>query len=158
MSLYGLFLVPTFAPLLLLMGQFYRRDRLRYEVLVVLGCFLVTLPGIAVLMYVGSDWGRWIHIEAMSLMLLAVMIDRRAIVDPLKAGPERRVAVAFHALATLVVLLYVTTWTLPAIGTGYERQGYLSLVSPGYRKTMHELRAVVVRIVKEGAGARSSGS
>jgi len=158
LSLYGLFIVPTFAPLILLMWQFYRRDHLRYEVLVVFACFLVSLPGIAVLMYVGSDWGRWIHIEAVSLMLLAMMIDRRAIADSRKAEPARRSKVAVQALATLVVLLYVTTWTLPAIGTGYERQGYLSLVSPEYRKTMHDTRAAAVRLVKEGVGARNSGS
>jgi len=158
LTLYGLFLIPTLAPLILLMWQFYRRDRLRYEVVVVLTCFLVSLPGIAVLMYVGSDWGRWIHIEAMSLMLLAMMIDRRALVDSPKAGPARRGTIAVHAFATVLVLLYVTTWTLPAIGTGYERQGYLSLVSPEYRKTMHDTRSAAVRLVKEGVGARNSGS
>jgi len=156
--MYGLFLIPTFAPLLLLMWQFYRRDRLRYEVLVVFACFLVSLLGIAVLMYVGSDWGRWIHIEAMSLMLLAMMIDRRAIADSRKAEPARRGKVAVQALATLMVLLYVTIWTLPAIGTGYERQGYLSLISPGYRKTMRDLRAAAIRLGREGVGARNSSS
>jgi len=143
-TLYGLLAIPTFAPLLLMMTRFYRRDGRRFEVAVVLICFLITLPGMAVLFYVGSDWGRWVHLQAICLMLLGLMIERRAVVLSPETEPVKR-RFLFHAAATLAVMVYLTVWTLPAIGTGYQNQGYLSLVSPKYNDAMHDIRSSVAK-------------
>ncbi len=56
--LYSLLIFPSLVPVLWLMSRFYRRDGLRNEVRIVLVCACVALPGMAVLAYVGSDWGR----------------------------------------------------------------------------------------------------
>lgn len=128
--------IPTFVPLLLLMVRFYRRDGLRYEVGVVMACLLVSLPEMAVLMYVGADWGRWMHMQAMCLMLLAMMIARRSKAEEEAATPVKRGAFGGRAIAALAVIVYASAWALPAIGTGYRKQGYLSLISPQYRNAL----------------------
>ncbi len=146
--LYCVFAIPTFVPLLLMMVRFYRRDGLRYEVGVVMACFLLSLPEMAVLMYVGADWGRWMHMQAMCLMLLAMMIARRSKAEEEAAEPVKRGAFGGRVIAALAMIVYATAWTLPAIGTGYRNQGYLSLISPQYREALQDLRGTALGRVK----------
>lgn len=144
--LYSLLVIPSFAPLLLLMSRFYRRDRLRYEVVAVLGCALVSLPGMAVLFYVGSDWGRWIHLQTVSLMLLAIMMDRKAGAagsDHAKGRTKR-----LKAIATIVLFFYATAWTLPGFGNWGASPGYLAYFWPTYRDGLDQLRKDVVARIR----------
>ena len=76
--LFAMLAVSTFAPVVALLYVLWRRDRLRYEVGVVVACALVSLIGMGGLFYVGIDWGRWLHLEAVCLMLLAIMVERKA--------------------------------------------------------------------------------
>jgi hypothetical protein len=147
--LYGLLTILTFAPLLVLMSRFYRRDWLRYEVAVVLGCTLVSMAGTGVLCFMGMDWGRWIHIQAMGLMLLAMMIDRKAVARSAPVESAKRYRWTVRVVATLALVLYVTAWTLPAIDTGHQNHGYLSLASPKYSDAMHALRATVAVVIRK---------
>ena len=147
--LYSLLVIPSFAPLLLLMSRFYRRDRLRYEVVAVLTCALVSVPGMAVLCYVGSDWGRWIHLQTVSLMLLAIMIDRKA--GAARSEHAKWRTKRFQVIATVVLFFYATAWTLPGFGNWGASPGYLAFFWPTYRDGLHQLRLdVVARIRKVG--------
>jgi len=138
--LYSLLVIPTFAPLLLLMAGFYRRDGLRYEVAAVLACTLVSLPGFAALFYVGSDWGRWLYMLVICLLLLAMMIDRKATAGrPARNGTEERQSVCSPTLATLVLLLYATVWRLPSTGLGGETPGYIALAWQAYHHLLHRI-------------------
>ena len=148
-AVYGFFAILTFAPLIVLMTKFYRRDGLRFEVVTVLGCAVVSLTGMFILMYAGSDWGRWIHIQAMSLMLLAMMLARKAVFEYPKATPPGPYPSAIGTVAILGLLLYLTIWTLPATGAGLKNQGYLSLTSPKYRAGLLTLRAAAVSEIKK---------
>lgn len=143
--LFSALAIPTFLPLAALLVVFYRRDRLRVEVVTVLGCALVSLAGTSVLFYVGVDWGRWLHLQAVCLMLLLMMLDRQGAA---KAVPARRRSLPFHVIATLALFLYATTWTLPGLGTAGETPGYVPLVWPTYRNTLHRFRVTVTRGIR----------
>jgi hypothetical protein len=136
--------LPAFAPLVALMYLFYRRDGLRYEVTVLLGCALFSFAGTGVLFYVGIDWGRWLHLQAMCLMLLVMMMDRKAAA----VLPVRRAGRGLRALAAVAVFVYATVWTLPGVGNEGERPGYVAIVWPLYRSGLHELRVTVVKGVR----------
>jgi hypothetical protein len=138
--LFALLVLPVFLPLVVLMAQFYRRDRLRHEVMTVVGCALVSLPGIAVLFYVGRDWGRWLHLEAVTLMLLALMIDHKAKVAAPEPGRQR--SRGFRAMAVIAVFLYMTAWSLPGVGDQGERPGYLFLFERAVHRYEGSLPAV----------------
>jgi hypothetical protein len=125
--LFGLLAVPTFVPLIALLILLYRRDRMRREVGTVLVCALVSLAGTAVLFYGGLDWGRWIHMQAICLMLMVLMIDRRAAAGGVKVETAKRGNAWVRAVAMLAVFLYATTWMLPSIGDYGEKPGYLNV-------------------------------
>jgi hypothetical protein len=121
--LFGLLAIPTFTPMVVMFVQFYRRDGLRREVMTVLACGVLALVGTGFLFYSALDWGRWVHIQAICLMLMAMMVDRRA--GPLPAV-RQRAWVSYAGVAMLA--LYATTWTLPSIGRDDARHGYLDVI------------------------------
>lgn len=139
--LFSALAIPTFLPLVALLWVFYRRDRLRVEVAIVLACAVVSMAGTSVLFYVGLDWGRWFHLQAICLMLLLMMLDHRGAAT---AVPATQRSLPFHVVATLALLLYATTWTLPGVGTGGETPGYVPLVWPTYRNALHQFRVTVI--------------
>jgi hypothetical protein len=148
-KLYGILVVPTFAPAIALMVLLYRRDGLRYEVRVVAGCAVVSLAAAAPLFYVGLDWGRWFHIQVICLMLLAMMMDRKAAADPVAVRVTKRYGRGVRALATLALVLYATTWTLPGGGAQGEKPAYLGEFWQYYRSDLHYLRLDVMREIKK---------
>jgi hypothetical protein len=148
-KLYRLLVLPTFAPLIGLMYLFYRRDGLRYEVLVVTGCTVVSVCAAVPVFYVGLDWGRWFHIQVICLMLLAMMIDRKAVADALEVSATMRYSARVRVLATLAVVLYATTWTLPGGGAEGEKPAYLGEFWQAYRSDLHYLRLDVMREIKK---------
>ena len=74
---------------------------------------------------VGVDWGRWIEMHCVCMMLLLMMIDRDG----------REHALAWSARKALAVALYVTCWTMPAVKSFGNRLGY-----PGLVWYMHDYR------------------
>jgi len=113
---------------------------LHYDVLTLLGCASVSFAGTALLFYVGMDWGRWVHMQAMCLMLLAIMLDRKAAVRDASIKPSTRRSLRFRATAALALFLYATTWTLPGVGSGGETPGYAYFVCKLYREAVHSFR------------------
>jgi hypothetical protein len=142
--LYSLLVLPTFVPLVALLFVLYRRDRLRFEVITLAVCALVSVTATGVLCYMGMDWGRWFHLQAICLMLLAIMIDRKADRSVDAAEPARPHGKFHQAVAGLALLIYVTVWTLPGVGLAGWSPGYVSLAWPNYRATLHQARLEVV--------------
>ena len=146
--LYCLLAIPTFVPLVALLSQFYRRNRLRFEIITLLGCTMLSLAGTAVLFYIGTDWGRWIHMQAICLLLLVMLIDRKTAAVGATEAPARHHSLGFHAIATLALIVYATTWTLPAWGYDRENPGYLPVVWPTYRNSLHHFRLAVAEEIR----------
>jgi hypothetical protein len=149
MKLYGILVVPTFAPVIALLYLFYRRDRLRYEVLVVVGCAVVSLAAAAPVFYVGLDWGRWFHIQVICLMLLALMMDRKAAGHPVEGRVAKRYGRGVRALAAVALVLYATTWTLPGGAAEGEKPAYLGEFWQYYRSDLHYMRLDVMKEIKK---------
>jgi hypothetical protein len=126
--LFSLLAIPTFTPMIVQLVLFYRRDRLRREVRTVAWCAGLALVGTAVLFYSALDWGRWVHIQAICLMLMVLMVDRRAasVETPARAAAVRRPWLRYAAM--LAVAVYATTWTLPSIGRDDARHGYVDVI------------------------------
>jgi hypothetical protein len=118
--LYSRLAIPVFTPLLAQIVLLWRRDRLGREVRILLGCMLISLVGTGFLFYVSLDWGRWMHLQAVCLMLMVLMIDHRAPKIVLAKHPRRWVRVACGA----AVALYATTWTWPPARAGDGQHGY----------------------------------
>jgi hypothetical protein len=121
--LFSLLAIPTFTPMIVLLVQFYRRDRLHHEVKMVIVCGALSLVGTAILFYIALDWGRWVHIQAICLMLMVLMLDHRA--EPVVVV-RRSAWLRYTGVALLAV--YATTWTLPSIGRDDARHGYLDVI------------------------------
>jgi hypothetical protein len=149
LRLYRILAVPTLAPVIALMYLFYRHDRLRYEVMVVVGCAVVSLTAALPVFYVGLDWGRWFHIQVICLMLLAMMIDRKAAANSAKVRLTKRYGAGVRALATLALVLYATTWTLPGGGAEGEKPAYLGEFWQAYRSDLHYMRLDVMKEIKK---------
>ena len=124
--LFSLLAIPTFTPMVVLFVLFYRRDRLRREVTMVTACGVLSLVGTGFLFYSALDWGRWVHIQAICLMLMVLMVDHRA--EPAVAvKPAVRSAWLRYA-GPLLLAIYATSWTLPSIGRDDARHGYLDVI------------------------------
>jgi hypothetical protein len=147
LRLCGWLAIPTFAPLLLLIAQFYRRDGLRYEVAAMLACVLVSLPGFAMLFYIGADWGRWVHMLVICPMLLAMMIDCKTAGGAASGGTAECHRTRVRALATLALLVYATVWHLPSVGG--EPTGYVALVWPMYHTDLGRIRVAVMEGIRK---------
>ena len=132
---YPLPMLLSLAPPALLLGVRLRRGapearRTTWLLLALTGMSLVaSLP----LFLLARDWGRWMHLHAMCLLLLLLAVERpragladaasRAATDGLTLSPSRpRRLLAWGAL-----LVYATAWTLPAVGIFPGRFGYLDL-------------------------------
>jgi len=126
--LYAMLAVLSFAPFIATLVVLYRRDRLHFEVKVIswiaVLCAVASLP----LFYLSIDWGRWIQMQVVCLLLVILMAARRAQgfqpsanAKPVGAGKPWR------APLLVAVFLYCTCWTLPLLGMQNLRFGYVEL-------------------------------
>jgi hypothetical protein len=99
-----------------------RRDQWRHRPFVL---SVVVLPTVAMLtslplFFVAVDWGRFIHMHAMSVFIVILAYEAAASNDnpqPLRHTPRPWPA----GLLFLVAAVYMTTWTLPhCCGNGFE--------------------------------------
>jgi hypothetical protein len=123
-SLYGLLVIPTLLPAIAALIMLYRRDAARREVKIIAVCSAIAFAGSLAVFYSGRDWGRWLHIHAVCLMLLVLMVsrgERAGAEPPIRLRGSRRWA-AWAALA-----IYATCWTLPAVDIYPARSGYYGL-------------------------------
>lgn len=126
--LYAGLAVLSVAPYSAALIVLYKRDGLRFEVKVISSiaafCALLSLP----LFYLTMDWGRWIQMQILCLLLVILMTANHApgflpnpSAKPLGTGKWWRKPLL------IAVFVYCTCWTLPALGLLQLRYGYISL-------------------------------
>jgi hypothetical protein len=120
-------------PAVLVLTALYRRGHLRREVALIAGCAACSLAASLLLFYGGVDWGRWISMHVVCLMLLILTVSRRTAVPDAAEEPRPEARRPARVAATLAVVLYATCWALPATGEGPSITGYIGL--------SHRLRA-----------------
>lgn len=120
--------VLSFAPFVIALIKLYRSDNLRFEVKVIAWiaglCALLSTP----LFYLTIDWGRWIQMQVLCLLLMILMTAQRA--KSFQPDPHARPigeGKPWRAPLLVCVLLYCTCWTLPVLGMQEVRFGYLDL-------------------------------
>lgn len=127
--LYAFLAILSFAPLIAALVVLYRRDGLRFEVKVIASTAVLCALASAPLFYLTIDWGRWIHMQALCLLLLILMAAQRARgfqSDPnVKGIGEGR---PWRGPLLVAVFLYCTCWTLPVYGGLPVRYGYIDVV------------------------------
>jgi hypothetical protein len=102
----GLFLL-SFLPMLLLYFQEPDQSYKQLFLTCVGLCMIATVP----IYVLGIDWGRWVHITAISALLLSV-----ALISPLQtkpSGPPRRLGAA--SISAALALVYFLCWALPSV-------------------------------------------
>jgi hypothetical protein len=123
-TLYGLLALLALLPAIVALVMLHRRDGARREVTVIAVCAATAFAGSLLVFYSGRDWGRWLHIHAVCLMLLVLMVsrgERPATKQPIRLQGARRWA------AVGVLAIYATCWTLPAVDIYPARSGYYGL-------------------------------
>jgi hypothetical protein len=126
----------VFLPSAFILTTLYRRYHLRREVVFVLACSLVAWLASSLVFYTGIDWGRWIGIHAICLMLLLLLLSQRAAQQP-QPDPTPLPRIRRLALNT-AVFLYAFTWALPPVVTPSNRAGYIGLYL--YFRDVHQHR------------------
>lgn len=106
-------------PVLMAIQSLSQRAACRRLLLQTLFACAIAISGSFTLFRFGPDWGRWVSMHAMCLMLLLLWIDRRSWV-PSKSSigvqlPTQRRRWASASL-TIGLLLYSTCWSMPGFG------------------------------------------
>jgi hypothetical protein len=126
--LYAALAVLSFAPFIIALVVLYRRDGLRFEVKVISWVAALSAVASLPLFYLTIDWGRWIQMQVVCLLLVILMTAQRARgfqptadAKPVGAGKPWRIPLLAG------VFLYCTCWTLPVLGLQAQRVGYIEL-------------------------------
>jgi hypothetical protein len=142
--LYSVLAVLSLAPYVTALIVLYRRDGLRFEVKVISWIAALSALASSVLFYFGMDWGRWIQVQILCLLLVILMAAQHApsFQPDANARPigEGR---PWRKPLLIAVFLYCTCWTLPVLGWQEVRFGYLALPRYLYRdfRLMHQVHA-----------------
>lgn len=120
--------VLSYLPFVIALVVLYRRDGLRFEAKVIGWITVVCALASAPLFYLSVDWGRWIQMQIVCLLVLILFVAGRAKgfqpgseVKPVGDGRWWRIPLLF------AVFLYCTGWTLPVLGLQPVRHGYRDL-------------------------------
>jgi len=142
--LYAVLAIPSVAPYIVALVVLYKRDRLRFEVKVISTIAVISALASSALFYLTIDWGRWIQMQILCLLLLILMAAQHARsflpganAKPLGEGTRWRKSLL------IAVFLYCTCWTLPAVGLQGNRFGYLDLPRNVYGelRVAHQIHA-----------------
>ena len=123
-ALYGLLAVPTLLPAIAALVMLYRRDAARREVKIIAVCSAIAFVSSLAVFYSGRDWGRWLQMHAVCLMLLVLMVSRG---ERRGAQPKICLRGARRWAAWAALAIYSTCWTLPAVDIYPARSGYYGL-------------------------------
>lgn len=118
----------------------------------------LSLAGTIVLCCVAVDWGRWFHIQAICLLLMLLLIDRKPTPFAASTAPHQHATPRLRPLATAALLLYATSWTLPIYGGKSCLPGYLPYVWPTYQTTLHRLKHTLLGELQPATRIRSGPS
>jgi hypothetical protein len=127
--IYAVLLVPSLLPMIMVLASYYRRG-LRAEVVTIAVC-AVSAGGLSLVLFYGAtDYGRWIHMHAMCLMLLCIGLHQSSSVSEQQMDSAKLftgVAKPWRPAAAVGLVLWVTCWNLPATLLYPARTGYLGL-------------------------------
>jgi hypothetical protein len=131
--IYGVLAVVAFFPVVVELVRMFRNTALRGSAAIIAGCGCTSIMASIGLFYVGSDWGRWIeiHLVCLMLLLLTAAADRSrcgcaAAETQRTAVLENSASLLGRAAAVGGLLLYATTWNLPLF-SGSSFRGYFAL-------------------------------
>ena len=132
---YPLPMLLSLAPAALLLGGRLRRGTPaeRHTTWVLIAFAALALLASLPLFLVAMDWGRWTHLHATCLLLLLLAVERpesgtpRGEATAIESGLRLAPGAPRRLVAGAALLLYATTWTLPAVGLFPGRFGYLDL-------------------------------
>jgi hypothetical protein len=126
--LYAVLAVPCLAPYIAALCVLYKRDGLRFDVKVISWIAALCALASSALFYLTIDWGRWIQMQILCLLLLILMAAQHA--PSFLPDPDARpmgAGRAWRKPLLIAVFLYCTCWTLPVLGLQGTRFGYLGL-------------------------------
>lgn len=126
--------VLTALPLVWALRQMYRKDRMVREVRLMAVTALVCFVGSLALFYSTLDWGRWLHMQYVSLLLILLMTARHAPTF-LRGVSSRHLSTFARVGVPLLTLVYCTCWSLPVTDLIPMRYGYLQTL----RVTRHDV-------------------
>lgn len=126
--LYAGLLPLSLAPFVVALVLLYRTAGLRFEVRVIAWiaalCALLSAP----LFYLTIDWGRWIQMQVLCLLLMILFAAQRA--RSFQPDPSARPigeGRPWRSVLLATVFVYCTCWTLPVLGLQPVRLGYMEL-------------------------------
>ena len=125
--LYAVLAVLSFGPFVATLIVLWKRDGLRFQVKVI--SWIAALGAIlsAPIFYVATDWGRWIHMQVICLLLVILMAkclppDRQPGIPQITEATRIR-----RPVLTFVTFIYCVSWTLPVYGALPVRWGYIDV-------------------------------
>ena len=126
--LYAVLAVLSLAPYIVALIVLYRRDGLHFEVKVISAIAVLSAIASIPLFWFSIDWGRWIHMQILCLLLIILMAAQHAPgfqPDPnaMPFGTGR----PWRMPLLIAIFVYCTCWTLPVLGMSELRFGYIPL-------------------------------
>ena len=126
--LYTLLSLLSFAPYVVALVVLYRRDRLRFEVKVIASIAVLCAFTTAPLFYLTIDWGRWIQMQIICLLLVILQAAHRAPgFQKTSNAPPFGLGKPWRPVLLVAAFLYCTCWTLPVLGMQEIHFGYAEL-------------------------------
>jgi hypothetical protein len=124
--LYGPRVILSLMPAAYLLVLLLRKTETRRHAKIVTAAFGVAFFCSLLLFYIAIDWGRWIYIHAMCLLLLLLFVDRRPSDQPV-TWPPAEMSRFRAGLGYVLLAIYSTCWTLTSVGFNPQRFGYIDL-------------------------------
>jgi hypothetical protein len=126
--LYAVLAILSFGPFVMMLIVLWKRDGLRFQVKVIsltaALCAILSAP----LFYLTTDWGRWIHMQVICLLLVILMAERAGPARQPRIAPMAETGRARQTVLTFVAFVYCISWTLPVYGAFPDRWGYVDVV------------------------------
>lgn len=142
--LYAVLAVLSVAPYVAALVVLYKRDHLRFEVKVISWTAAICALASSALFYLTIDWGRWIQMQILCLLIVILMAAQHA--PSFQPGADIKphgTAQRWRTPLLIAVFLYCTCWTLPVLGLQETRFGYIALPKALYGefRVAHQIHA-----------------
>ena len=137
---YPLPVLLTLLPIAALFGRLFHQQSGTSPARLLLAVTALSVAASVPLFVIARDWGRWVNIHAICLLLLFLLLDRPSHRRQTEAEALTEAAGLTLTRTRLWTLaLYATCWTLPAVGIFPGRFGYVDLARylHSYRQKPH---------------------
>jgi hypothetical protein len=126
--LYAVLAALSFGPFVTMLIVLWKRGGLRFQVKVISWtatlCAVASVP----LFYLTTDWGRWIHMQVICLLLVILMAERLAPAPQPGIARMTETGRAPQTVLIFVAFIYCISWTLPVYAAFPARWGYVDVV------------------------------